>query len=103
MSRGDLEWIGGWRPVPHAEDKGLMERIVAEGGLSYRTHGVGYLYNRRSGGHTWDPGLGYFLRRSGPQWRGLLRHQEFGTDLPVSGGRTSTTEPAPRSHPGAGG
>ncbi|HEY0700672.1 MAG TPA: hypothetical protein VGD43_23055, partial [Micromonospora sp.] len=79
MSRGDLEDIGGWRPVPRSVDRGLMDRVLRAGGLIYRTHPLGYLYERRAAGHTWDAGLDYFLRRSGQQWHGFPRHPEFGT------------------------
>jgi hypothetical protein len=79
MSRGDLEDIGGWRPVPRSVDRGLMDRVLRAGGLIYRTHPLGYLYERRASGHTWDAGLDYFLRRSGQQWHEFPRHPEFGT------------------------
>ncbi|GIF73522.1 glycosyltransferase family 2 protein [Asanoa siamensis] len=80
ISRGDLEEIGGWRPVPRSIDRGLIERVTRAGGLIYRTHPLGYLYHRRAGGHTWDTGIEYFLRNNGPQWPGVLRHPEFGTE-----------------------
>lgn len=79
MGRGDLEAVGGWRPVPRSVDRGLMDRVLRAGGLIYRTHPLGYLYERRTEGHTWDAGLDYFLRRSGQQWDGFPRHREFGT------------------------
>jgi hypothetical protein len=79
MSRGDLEDIGGWRPVPRSVDRGLMDRVLRDGGLIYRTHPLGYLYERRAGGHTWDAGLDYFLKKSGQQWHGFPRYAEFGT------------------------
>lgn len=79
MSRGDLEDIGGWRPVPRSVDRGLMDRVLRAGGLIYRTHPLGYLYERRATGHTWDAGLDYFLRKSGQQWHEFPRHREFGT------------------------
>ncbi|MEV4757257.1 glycosyltransferase [Micromonospora sp. NPDC049559] len=79
MSRGDLEDVGGWRPVPRSVDRGLMDRVLRAGGLIYRTHPLGYIYERRAGGHTWDAGLDYFLRRSGQQWHGMPVNDEFGT------------------------
>ena len=82
IGRGDLEEVGGWRPVPRSIDRGLIDRVRRAGGLIYRTHPLGYVYHRRSGGHTWDPGLEYFLRGGGMQWSGLPRHPEFGTHLP---------------------
>ncbi|MEV7228864.1 glycosyltransferase [Polymorphospora sp. NPDC051019] len=83
ISRGDLEQVGGWRPVPRSIDRGLIDRVRRAGGLVYRTHPLGYVYHRRSGGHTWDPGLEYFLRGNGMQWSGLPRHSEFGTLAPT--------------------
>ncbi|MBF9130195.1 glycosyltransferase [Plantactinospora sp. S1510] len=79
IGRGDLEQVGGWRPVPRSVDRGLLDRVRRAGGLIYRTHPLGYVYQRRSAGHTWDPGLEYFLRDAGAQWPGLPRHPEFGT------------------------
>ncbi|MEE6263909.1 hypothetical protein [Plantactinospora sonchi] len=80
LARGDLEQVGGWRPVPRSVDRGLIDRVRRAGGLIYRTHPLGYVYHRRSTGHTWDPGLEYFLRGSGTQWPGLPVHTEFGTE-----------------------
>jgi hypothetical protein len=78
IGRGDLERVGGWRPVPRSVDRGLLDRVRQAGGLVYRTHPLGYVYHRRSGGHTWDPGLEYFLRGGDRQWPGLPEHPEFG-------------------------
>lgn len=80
MSAADLASIGGWRPVPRSVDRVVLDRTRRAGGLIYRTTSLGYLYVRKGDGHTWDPGLGHFLRGHGEQWRGLLRHAEFGTD-----------------------
>ncbi|SDZ38277.1 Glycosyltransferase involved in cell wall bisynthesis [Micromonospora pattaloongensis] len=78
IGRGDLEGVGGWRPVPRSVDRGLMDRVSRSGGLVYRTHPLGYLYERRADGHTWDAGLDYFLWRSGQQWDGYPPYAEFG-------------------------
>lgn len=96
MSRGDLEEVGGWRPVPRSIDRGLIDRIRRAGGLIYRTHPLGYVYHRHSAGHTWDPGLEYFLRGAGMQWSGLPRHAEFGTASPET---DSTPEASPAPTP----
>ncbi|WP_326561286.1 glycosyltransferase [Micromonospora sp. NBC_01796] len=97
ISRGDLEQVGGWRPVPRSIDRGLLDRVRRSGGLIYRTHPLGYVYQRRSDGHTWDPGLEYFLRGAGMQWSGLPRHREFGTESSLTGltglGVDQDTEP----------
>jgi hypothetical protein len=82
IARGDLEAVGGWRPLPRSVDLGLIDRVVGGGGLVYRTHPLGYVYERRTDGHTWDAELGYFLRRSGQQWTGLPDGLEFHADEP---------------------
>lgn len=79
MSRADLDSLGGWRPVARSVDRGVLQRVEREGGLVYCTHGLGYLYVRHGSGHTWDPGLGHFLRTSAEQWPGMLAHRELGT------------------------
>ncbi len=81
IARGDLEQVGGWRPVPRSVDLGLIERVLESGGLIYRTHAFGYLYERRGGGHTWDTGLDYFLRPAGQQWRGMPPYAEFAAEI----------------------
>ncbi|GIG90794.1 glycosyltransferase family 2 protein [Plantactinospora endophytica] len=85
VGRGDLADVGGWRPVPRSVDRGLLDRVRRAGGLVYRTHPLGYVYQRRPAGHTWDPGLEYFLRDGGAQWAGLPRHAEFGTAVRAGG------------------
>nr|MDT0660205.1 glycosyltransferase [Micromonospora sp. DSM 115978] len=85
IGRGDLERVGGWRPVPRSVDRGLLDRVRRAGGLIYRTHPLGYIYHRRDGGHTWDPGLEYFLRGGDRQWPGLPDHPEFGLRRPAGG------------------
>ncbi|WP_422772973.1 glycosyltransferase [Plantactinospora sp. WMMC1484] len=95
IGRGDLAEVGGWRPVPRSVDRGLIDRVRRAGGLVYRTHPLGYVYQRRPAGHTWDPGLEYFLRDGGAQWTGLPRHAEFGTSGPAA---TGTARRIPRPH-----
>jgi hypothetical protein len=96
ISQGDLEEVGGWRPVPRSIDRGLIDRVWHAGGLIYRTHPLGYIYQRRSDGHTWDPGLEYFLRDGGTQWSGFPRHHEFGT-APAMEDATASTNISIRS------
>ncbi|MEQ4304534.1 glycosyltransferase [Plantactinospora sp. B6F1] len=71
IARGDLEAVGGWRPVPRSVDLGLLDRIRRDGGGIYRTHPFGYVYHRRATGHTWDPGEDYFLDTASAYWPGL--------------------------------
>jgi hypothetical protein len=82
IGRGELEELGGWRPVPRSVDRGMLDRLLRAGGTIYRTHPFGYLYERRASGHTWNVDLEYLLRGVKTQWPGRLRHPEFGTAEP---------------------
>jgi hypothetical protein len=95
MGRGDLEEVGGWRPVPRSIDRGLIDRVRQAGGLVYRTHPLGYIYHRRPTGHTWDPGLEYFLRGGPSQWSGLLAHPEFGAGATTPAATPATVQATP--------
>jgi hypothetical protein len=78
LGRGDLEAVGGWRPVQRSVDRALLERVLAAGGLVYRTHGFGYIYARHHEGHTWDVSLDHFDRDPVRRWTGLPPYEEFG-------------------------
>jgi hypothetical protein len=67
------EAVGGFRRMRRYVDAGFQQAVTAAGGVVYRAHGHGYLLRRASAGHTWDPGVGYFLSRSrvADQWRGF--------------------------------
>ncbi len=80
ISRADLADIGGWRPVPRSVDRALLDTVLDEGGLVYRTHGLGYIYVRRSSGHTATVRDDHFLKKVAATHEGLLRHEVFGTD-----------------------
>ncbi|MFY1635329.1 glycosyltransferase [Solwaraspora sp. WMMB335] len=71
LAKGDLEAVGGWRPVPRSVDLGLIERLRSEGATIYRTHPLGYVYHRRPTGHTWDPGEKYFVDSAYARWPGV--------------------------------
>jgi hypothetical protein len=73
VSREAFVAVGGFRRMRRYVDAGLLQAVSAAGGSIYRTHGHGYLLRRGSRGHTWDPGLGYFVRRSrtAEQWLGF--------------------------------
>lgn len=64
--------LGGYRPVPTSEDRGLLEDTIDAGGAIYKTHGLGYVLSRHSGGHTWAAETPYFLRGNVDQWSGNL-------------------------------
>jgi len=61
LERSFLTAVGGFRPVTRFVDAQLLAATHAVGGTVYRTHGLGYAYRRSRKGHTWDPGLDYFL------------------------------------------
>ncbi|MDG4824541.1 hypothetical protein O7635_22055 [Asanoa sp. WMMD1127] len=71
LAKGDVEAVGGWRPVPRSVDLGLIQRLTRAGGTIYRTHPLGYVYHRRATGHTWDPGEEYFLRNASATWSAI--------------------------------
>jgi hypothetical protein len=79
IARDELEQLGGWRPVPRSVDRGLLDRVNRAGATIYRTHPLGYLYHRRSTGHTWAADDEFFLRNARQRWAGLPALAEFGT------------------------
>lgn len=79
ISRADLDAIGGWRPVPKSVDLGLINRVRDSGGAIYRTHGLGYLYERRGEGHTANAVEEHFLTKTTRTYPGRIAHEVFGT------------------------
>jgi hypothetical protein len=79
ISRADLAAVGGWRPVPRSVDRALLDRVLADGGLVYRTHGLGYVYVRRAMGHTASVRDEHFLTKTTATYPGLVAHECFGT------------------------
>jgi hypothetical protein len=92
LAKGDLESVGGWRPVPRSVDLGLIDRLRRDGAMIYRTHALGYIYHRRATGHTWDPGDQYFLDAAVDRWPGLPRLAL--TDPEPSADEPATDEPS---------
>ena len=86
LSRSDLNAVGGWRPVPKSVDRALLDRVLGDGGLVYRTHGLGYVYVRHSAGHTASVSDAHFLTRTSATHPGLVRHEAFGTAEALPGG-----------------
>lgn len=72
----DLKAVGGWRPLPRAVDTALINSVTAAGGVSYRSHGLGYVLYRGPNGHTWDEQPDYFLSKAKAQWPGLMAPAE---------------------------
>jgi hypothetical protein len=78
LAGAELTALGGWPPVPRSVDRLLLDQLLAAGGTAYRTHPLGFIYTRHGDGHTWNPGLEYFLRDPVRTWRGLPPYAEFG-------------------------
>jgi glycosyltransferase involved in cell wall biosynthesis len=76
----DLAALGGWPRLPRHVDRALLDRVIADGGLVYRTHPLGFIYTRHGDGHTWQADVDYFLRDARRRWAGLPPYREFGTD-----------------------
>ncbi len=70
LSRSDYEAIGGWRPTPRSTDRSILLAVARDGGVAYRTHGLGYVYVRHDDGHTWTPDDARLFQGSFEQWRG---------------------------------
>ena len=73
ISRQAHQAVGGFRSMHRHVDAAMLEAVFTAGGSVYRAHGHGYVLRRTGQGHTWDPGLGYFVSRSRTldQWRGF--------------------------------
>jgi GT2 family glycosyltransferase len=71
IERSAFDSVGGFPLVPRGVDAAMLDALRAAGGRIYRTHGLGFLVNRRATGHTWNPAVSYFLRSATRQWRGL--------------------------------
>ena len=73
VERGFFRSCGGFRHTVRYVDAGLIAAVTGSGGSLYRMHGLDYVLRRGSQGHTWDPGLGYFLTdgKAADQWRGF--------------------------------
>lgn len=95
LERGLLRGLGGFRATRQAVDASVLRAVRAIGGVTYRTHGLGYVLRREQHGHTWDPGVDYFLEaaRAPWQWPGFrpseLLEPEI-DDVPVSADAEAT-------------
>ena len=85
ISSGDLAQVGGWRPVPRSVDRALLDRVLASGGLVYRTHGLGYVYVRNAAdgsANTSPVNEEHFLTKTVAQFPGLVKSAALGTEDP---------------------
>ena len=98
IARGDLERVGGWRPVRCGEDLALIADVRRTGGAVYRTHGVGYVLVRHTGEHTWDVEEADFSAGADAVHRGwhpALAGFEDGPAPPGVAGDVSPPDPLP--------
>lgn len=72
LARDTLRSLGGIRPISRAIDTALAQTVAEAGGSMYRTHGLSMVVHRAAAGHTWDPGVAYFLRGDIDQWTGFV-------------------------------
>lgn len=72
MSVADLHAVGGWRPVPRSVDRAVLDRVLRAGAGVYRTHGLGFVYVRGHGTHTWAVDDEYFSDGAQHDWPGLV-------------------------------
>jgi hypothetical protein len=77
IARGELEELGGWRPVRSGVDRALLDRVLQAGGTIYQGWPFGYVYCRHGDEHTWDVGDAYFLRDVTQRWDGIPDLPEF--------------------------
>lgn len=90
-ARSTLLDAGGWSGSVRHVDIDLTARIRQAGGVTYRTHGLGYVYVRHARGHTWEVDRSLFMEQAGDVMAGLPEPIATGrpTGYRVSGYRTS--------------
>jgi hypothetical protein len=71
LSRGVLQQIGGWSHSSRHVDTDLLIRVKSSGGLVYRTHGLEYVYVRRTAGHTWATEIDQIAAQRDQVYHGL--------------------------------
>ncbi len=67
LARADLDAMGGWPPTARE----LVARVRLDGGLTYRTHPLGFVTHRTADG-------AHGARPQGPSWPGFPPYPEFG-------------------------
>jgi hypothetical protein len=71
FARSTLLTAGGWSGSIRHVDIDVTARIRRAGGVTYRSHGLGYTYVRHEGGHTWEVDRALFLEQAGEVYDGL--------------------------------
>ena len=62
LSRHVGNEVNWFDPLPSAVDRNIQDKVLARSGRIYRTHGLGYLYVRRSTGHTYATEWSKYLK-----------------------------------------
>lgn len=73
LSRSTLAQAGGWSGSSRHVDSDVLARVRARGGVTYRTHGLEYVYVRRTGGHTWETTMDELTGQVRQVYQGLPR------------------------------
>jgi hypothetical protein len=73
LSRSTLAHAGGWSESSRHVDSDLLARVRSRGGVTYRTHGLEYVYVRRTGGHTWETTMDELTGQARQVYKGLPR------------------------------
>jgi hypothetical protein len=73
LARSTLAQAGGWSESSRHVDSDLLARVRSGGGVTYRTHGLEYVYVRRSGGHTWETTMDELTGQVRHVYKGLPR------------------------------
>lgn len=71
FARSTLLAAGGWSGSLRHVDIDVTARIRRAGGVTYRSHGLGYTWVRHERGHTWDVDRALFLEQAGEVYDGL--------------------------------
>lgn len=82
LDRTTLAELGDFRRVRRFVDTQLLTAVEAAGGRIYRTHGLGYVLRRTTGGHTWERDADEFRRAEivDTEWPGFRPSAEMELD-----------------------
>jgi hypothetical protein len=84
LSRSTLQQLGGWSHSPKHVDTDLLIRVKSAGGLVYRTHGLEYVYVRRTTGHTFVTNIDELAQQGERVYHGLPREIIDGHGQPTT-------------------
>ena len=99
IAAADLWSVGGWRPLPRAVDRSLLESVHQAGGLVYATHGTGYMHVRHGQGHTWTVDDEELIDSAKEVWQGLHQSVIGGCPFPLCSRCAVSDSPAAPARP----